>query len=209
MISLFLDTSLNRLIIGIYKDKKEIYFENIETNNDLSGKVLDHLDKILNDLKLSIKDINEVYVVNGPGSFTGIRIGVTISKVLASALNIKIYEISELQLLASTPIKNRYVVPMIDARRGFVYGAMYNKNLKNLIEDQYISKEELIKKSKELKKEEDIAFVSYDYSDMITPNIDIEKLLDKVKFKEVNPHKVNPNYLKKTEAEEKLNDKKN
>ena len=58
--------------------------------------------------------------------------------------------------------------------------------------------------------ENEITFVSYDKIDnTILPEVDIEKLLTKGKFKEVNPHNVNPNYLKKTEAEEKLNDKNN
>ena len=114
MISLFIDTSTNRLIIGIYKDKKELYLENIEVHNDLSSKVLPHLKQILTDLKLNIKDIKEIYCVNGPGSFTGIRVGVTISKTLGLVLDSKIYPVSSLALMASS-MNTEYVVPMIGA----------------------------------------------------------------------------------------------
>lgn len=207
MISLFIDTSTSRLIVGIYKDKEQIYFENMEAHNDLSSKVLSCIKKALTTLELSVKDIDEIYVVNGPGSFTGIRVGVTIAKTLAWSLKKKIYPISELQLLASGSNK-RYTVSMIDARRGYVYAGMYNKNLKCIIKDQYIKLEdlkEILKKEYDLK---DIEFVSYNkLDDVIIPNIDVERLLQKGKFESVEAHHLNPNYLKKTEAEEKFNDK--
>lgn len=210
MISLLIDTSANRLIIGIYKDKKQLYFENTESNNDLSRKVLPKIKDALEQVSLTINNVDEIYVVNGPGSFTGIRVGVTIAKTLAWALNIKVYTISELKLLATTNTEKKYNVPMIDARRGFVYAGMYDNNLKEIIADQYISKDELLEKIQKDYNLDDINFISYDeLANVSEPIINIEKLFSKAKFKELNPHSVNPNYLKKTEAEENLNDKKN
>ena len=88
------------------------------------------------------------------------------------------------------------------------YKDVQTKNLKSEIDDQYILLEDLKKLVKKEYKKEDISFVSYDKLEGVEkPIIDIEKLLSKVKVEEVNPHLVNPNYLKKTEAEEKLNDK--
>lgn len=208
MIKLFIDTATSRLIVGIYKDNKELYLENVEAHNDLSSRVLPTIKKICEEVNIKINDVDEIYVVNGPGSFTGIRVGVTIAKTLAWSLNKKIYTVSELQLQASCG-KNKYVVPMIDARRGYVYAGVYNKNLKSIIKDQYIKLEEL----KDLVSEygtDELTFVSYDkFENAVVPEIDVERLLTKGKFKEINPHNVNPNYLKKTEAEEKLNDKNN
>ncbi len=208
MIKLFIDTATSRLIVGIYKDNKELYSENIEAHNDLSSRVLPTIKKICEEVNIKINDVDEIYVVNGPGSFTGIRVGVTIAKTLAWSLNKKIYTVSELQLQASAP-KTKYIVPMIDARRGYVYAGVYNKNLKSIIKDQYIKLEEL----KDLVSEygtDELTFVSYDkFENAVVPEIDVERLLTKGKFKEINPHNVNPNYLKKTEAEEKLNDKNN
>lgn len=210
MISLFLDTSTSRLIIGVYKDHKQIYFENEPTNNNLSSKFLPHIKACLESLSLTINQVDEIYVVNGPGSFTGIRVGVTIAKTLAWALKKKIYTISELELLATTDTDKKYIVPMFDARRGYVYAGMYNKNLKATIKNQHIQIEDLMKKIEEKCSLDEVEFVSYDNLDnSIEPNIDVEKLFTKIKFKELNPHSVNPDYLKKTEAEEKLNDKKN
>jgi tRNA threonylcarbamoyladenosine biosynthesis protein TsaB len=209
MISLFLDTSTSRLIIGIYKDKKQIYFENEESNNDLSRKVLPHIDNALKSVSLDIHSIDEIYVVNGPGSFTGVRVGVTIAKTLAWSLKCKIYTVSELMVLASTNTTKEYIIPMIDARRGYVYGGIYNKKLENIIDDQYIKLDNLknIIKDKNIM---DFEFVSYDgIETSIMPDINFEEIINNFQFTEINPHMVVPNYLKKTEAEEKLNDKSN
>ena len=209
MISLFLDTSSSRLIIGLYKDKKEILLENIPSNNDLSRKVLDHIKKNLDNVNIPISKIDEIYVVTGPGSFTGIRVGVTIAKTLAYTLNKTIYEVSELKVMASTKTDKKIIVPYIDARRGYVYAGIYNNNLKVFMKDQYILKEELINILKNKYRSENIELVSYDFEEAKIPKLNIEKLLNLVNFKAITPHNVVPNYLKKTEAEEKLNDKNN
>ena len=208
MISLFLDTTTSRLIVGIYKDKQELYFDNSEAHNDLSSRFLPKIKEALDSVSLTVNDIDDIYVVNGPGSFTGIRVGVTIAKTLAWSIKKPIYTVSELAVIASGA-KTRYTIPLIDARRGYVYAGIYNKNLKSQIDDQYILLEDLKKLVKKEYKKEDISFVSYDKLEGVEkPIIDVEKILNKCKFEEINPHLVNPNYLKKTEAEEKLNDKK-
>ena len=206
MISLFLDTSTSRMIVGLFKDNKELILKNEEAHNDLSSKVLPTIRLILEESKIKLEDIDEIYVVNGPGSFTGVRIGVTIAKTLAVSLNKPIYEVSELQLLATSSNK-KYIAPMIDARRGYLYAGFNCKNLKNIIKDQYISYDEFISNLSDYDLN-DIEFVSYDdIENTIKPDLNIEKLFSITKFKSINPHMVNPNYLKKTEAEEKLNDK--
>lgn len=207
MISLFIDTTTNHLRIGLYRDKEQIFFEDEIVKNDLSSKALPKIKEALSKVDLSVNNIDEIYVANGPGSFTGIRVGVTIAKTLAWSLNKPIYTVSELQVLASgTP--NKINIPLIDARRGFVYSAIYDKKLKTLFKEKYISLEELKEEVKNYKKGE-VSFLSYDELEgVIEPSIDISRLLNNVKFKPLNPHLVNPNYLKKTEAEEKLNDRK-
>ncbi len=205
MISLFIDTSTKRLIIGIYHNNKQIYYNCENTSNDLSSKVLPCLKKTLESIKLTCQDIDNIYVVNGPGSFTGIRVGVTIAKTLAWSLNKKIFPVSELMLLSTTDTEKNYIVPMIDARRGYVYGAIYDKNQQPILKDCYIKLEELKNKVDDLCSIDNACFVSYDAIDnSIIPNISVEKLFKK-EFKDINPHSLNPNYLKKTEAEEKLN----
>ena len=204
MISIFLDTSTHKLIIGIYKDGKKLYFNNQNTSNDLSSKVLPQLKEAMDEVNLSLNQIDRIYVVNGPGSFTGIRVGVTVAKTLTWSLHKKIYPVSELLLLATTHTDKKYIVPMIDARRGYVYGAIYDKNQNPILNDCYISYEELMNKVNELGAIDDFSFISYDkIENCIEPIINVEKLFN-YNLKEVNPHSLNPNYLKKTEAEEKL-----
>lgn len=205
MISLFLDTSTANLIIAIFKNDKQIYYSCEKSNNDLSRKVLPKIDEAFKSLNISKNKIDEIYVVNGPGSFTGIRVGVTIAKVLAWSLNIRIYVVSSLELLATADIKTKYIVPLIDARRDYFYAGIYSEN-KIIMEDAYISRSTLLEKINEIDSIDKFTFVSFDNINEINtvkPDIHIDKILGtKVS---INPHKVNPNYLKKTEAEEKRN----
>lgn len=75
-------------------------------------------------------DLSAVAVSKGPGSYTGLRIGVSAAKGLAYALHIPLIAISTLEALASkVPTGDGYIIPLIDARRMEVYAAVFNKNL--------------------------------------------------------------------------------
>ena len=195
---LFIDTS-NNLIISIIKNNKEIYCFNSRDNSQTSAKVMSILDESLTKTNLNIKDIDKIFVVNGPGSFTGIRVGVTIAKIIGFCLNIPIIPLSELELLATTNANTNYNVSLIDARRGYVYGAIYDKDLKPYFKDKYILLSDLEKE--------------YPSSYTIitdTNKIDIVKIVNKHESDNpIGPHALKPNYLKKTEAEENLDAKRN
>ena len=94
MISLFLNTCSNYLNIAILKNNKIIKEKNLELKKDLSALALNEIKRLIEEVKLTPKDIDEIYCVNGPGSFTGIRVGVTISKIFAWSLNKKLYKLS-------------------------------------------------------------------------------------------------------------------
>lgn len=201
MISLFLDTCYYNLIIAIYKDNEQLYFKVEKGDNSLSQKLLPYIKEAFDSIKMSINKIDRIYVANGPGSFTGIRIGVDVAKVLAYTLKKQINTISELEILASTDVDKKYIVPIIDARRGYVYGGVYDCNGANIIEDTYILFDNLLRKIND-----DYIIVSYDnlVASVIEPNINISKIINNHKNDvSINCHSVNPNYLKKTEAEEK------
>ncbi len=198
MISLFIDTA-NSFIVSVIKDNTVLYYHNDISNSDTSSKVMPILDEALKKSNLTINDINKIYVVNGPGSFTGIRVGVTIAKTISYLLNIPLISLSELELMATTSVDTKYIVPIIDARRGFVYGAIYDNELNSYYEESHILLDDL-----KTKLPDDYTFIDN------TQNIDLIKLIKKHENdKPINPHELKPNYLKKTEAEEKLNDKGN
>ena len=126
MISLFLDTSTKYLCIGIAKDHKVIYKFQQEAIKKQSELTIPFLQKALSEVNISLNDIDEVNVTIGPGSFTGIRIGMCIAKVLASMKNIPLKAISSLNAYASLGRK----IVILDAKAKRVYLGIYNNNEK-------------------------------------------------------------------------------
>lgn len=212
MINLFIDTCTKYLILALYKNNEIIEYFQMEADNNLSVLLLPKIDELLKKSNLEITDVDKIYVSNGPGSFTGIRIGVTTAKTIAYGLNKEINTVSELEVLASVDTNKKYIVPLIDARRNYVYTGMYNNNLNIEIENKYIDLDEFYNFLSKNYNINDILFVSNDSFNINTevPKINIWKIIEKHRKDEsMNPHLVNPNYLKLTEAEEKLNDKRN
>ena len=126
MISLFLDTSTKYLCIGIAKDHKVIYKFQQEAIKKQSELTIPFLQKALSEVNITLNDIDEVNVTIGPGSFTGIRIGMCIAKVLASMKNIPLKAISSLNAYASLGKK----IVILDAKAKRVYLGIYNNNEK-------------------------------------------------------------------------------
>lgn len=126
MISLFLDTSTKYLCIGIAKDNEIIYKFQQEAIKKQSELTIPFLQQALKENNLSLSDVEEVNVTIGPGSFTGIRIGMCIAKVLASLNNIPLKAISSLNAYASLGKK----IVILDAKAKRVYLGIYNNNQK-------------------------------------------------------------------------------
>ena len=100
---------------------------------------------------------------------------------------------------------NTYKMPLIDARRGYVYGAIYDKDNNKVIEDSHIYLQDLLDKSKDL---DEVTVITNNNLDINIKqesyNPDILKIVKTFETSDgINPHLVNPIYLKKTEAEEK------
>lgn len=195
MTYLFIDTCSNYLIIFIVKNMEMIYYFNESNDTNLSSRIMPIVDDAFKKTNLTINDIDKIFVVNGPGSFTGIRVGITIAKVIGSSLNIPIIKLSELELMATTETDTEYNIPIIDARRGYVYTGMYDNNLNSCREEIHMLYDDI--------KLPD----SYTIIDDNNVKFDLIKIIKKHESDEpINPHALKPNYLKKTEAEEKLND---
>ena len=126
MNSLFIDTSCKYLCIGIAKDNNIIYKYQKESIKKQSELAIPVLKEALDKCNLNLNEIDEVNVTIGPGSFTGIRIGMCIAKVLASINNIPLKAISSLNAYASLGKK----IVILDAKANRVYLGIYNDNQK-------------------------------------------------------------------------------
>ena len=205
MISLFLDTSSSNLNVGVLKDKKLLKEKYIHFEKDLSKYALNEIKELLDSLSLKPNDIDNIYCVNGPGSFTGLRIGVTIAKTFAWGLNKDLYKVSSLFAMA-TSNTNSCVIPLIDARRNCVFAAIYDKNYNVIMEEKYISKDKLLNEVNKLNGTITyVATTNIDGFDVKIYEPDLNNLFKYLKDDKVNIHTFVPNYLKQTEAEENLN----
>ena len=84
---------------------------------------------VLKEASINLNQIDAVAVSKGPGSYTGLRIGVSAAKGLSFSLNIPLISVDTLTALSlSNPIKQGLIVPMLDARRMEVYSAIFNHN---------------------------------------------------------------------------------
>lgn len=206
MITLFIDTSTTTLTVALIKEGI-VLEESTVSSSEHSKHTLPEIEKLFKNNNIEPKSVNKIMVTNGPGSFTGIRIGVTIAKTYAWACNINIVPISTLKAYALSKDNYDYYVPMIDARRSCVYAGIYDVNYDEVLNDTYISLENLKEKTKELS---NILYISNDNIKEINienVKLNVQKIYDYYKNEEgINPHSLMPNYLKKTEAEEKFGD---
>ncbi len=152
-----IDTSTNSANVSIVSDDEIIADFIINYKKNHSKTILSMISNVLENLELSIKDMDYLACTQGPGSFTGLRIGASTIKALAHASNKSIIPVPTLDVLAYNNLDiNKVVVPIIDARRNEVYSAIYmNKENKQLRISDYmaININELIEKVDKLTKD--------------------------------------------------------
>lgn len=201
----YIDTSSSYLYAGIVSNDKLISEIKKEFGSNLSKYTLIEIKKIFEQANMTPNSIDKIIIVSGPGSFTGIRIGMTFAKIFAWTMKKDITTITSLDAM-SIINNNKVLVPIIDARRGYVYAGAY-KNKRTLIKNQYIKIEDLIHELDKLN--EEYYFITNDKKfnneNVIKYDPDILNIVQSFKDKKsINPHLVQPDYLKLTEAEENL-----
>ncbi len=136
---LSIDTSSNICGVSILEDTNLICKLDADTGRTHSENLMPMIDEALKKAELKPADINLIVCDIGPGSFTGIRIGVATAKAFSDSLNIPCVGISSLEALAYKPMFLGYVCSMIDCKNDNCYFALYEKKddgLETLIEPQ-------------------------------------------------------------------------
>lgn len=140
MYQLLLDSSNVYLTVGLAKDGKlvdTIFYNAWQRQSEL---MVTEIDNILKRNKIDKKSLDAVVVGIGPGSYTGVRIGVTIAKTIAYALHIKVYAKSSLSLLVN---EDNPTICLFNARSGRSYFAVYH-NDKVIEKDTVLTNEEVL-----------------------------------------------------------------
>ena len=179
---LFIDTHDELITVGL-KNGEELYLKTQESEYSHSIYTMPMIESLFKDNNLNVKDLKKIIVVNGPGSFTGIRIGLSIAKTMAYALNIDINTISSLTayLISNNNGEKRRVV--IEDNKGY-YISVFDENDNNIVPEFYSENDE------------------YSEYKTVESKLDVNKIIDYCKdMKSENPHFVNANYVKKIEVE--------
>ena len=140
MYQLVLDSSNKFLVVGLLKDRKvvdSVYYEAWQRQSEV---MVQEIDNLLNKNKLTRNDLDAVAVGIGPGSYTGVRIAITIAKTIGYALKIKTYAKSSLFLLKDC---KKPTICIYNARSGRSYFAVYEGN-KQLVEECIKTNEEVL-----------------------------------------------------------------
>lgn len=144
---LAVDTTTNVLTVSVNEDKKPLAEYYIDHKRTHSQKLMPVIETVLSDTGIDISEIDLFAVSVGPGSFTGIRIGLTAARTLAQACGRKIAPVNTLTALAyNAAYTGGRVCATVDARNGNLYAAVYSfrgGKCKTVLEPCFISADEL------------------------------------------------------------------
>ena len=133
-----IETATKNCSVSLAKNGETIFCREIaEQGYSHAEKLHVFIEEILKETGVSAQDLKAIAVSKGPGSYTGLRIGVSTAKGLCYALEIPLISVDTLQVLAEqVVIENGLIVPMIDARRMEVYSAIFDANHNKIMEVQ-------------------------------------------------------------------------
>lgn len=219
---LSIDTSSKICGVAVLEDKKKL--KEISQNNGLthSETLMPIIKNALSDLNITLSEIDLIVCDKGPGSFTGIRIGVATTKAFSDSLNIKEIGISSLEALAYNVKTNGVICSLIDAKNDNVYVGVFENFDGNYILRRNFSTENINDLLKEFK-DTDYSITFVGDGAQVYKNIIESTLTNKCIFAEENDlsaynlglaglnhfknedfSDVNPLYLRKPQAERML-----
>ena len=129
---LAVDTSSKNCSVAIVevdenKNYNIIAFENSDDEKTHSQKLMPIVDKVFKEHNLTLKDMDLLACCVGPGSFTGIRIGIATMKAFADVTNIKTVSVTSLESLSYNIEEDGIIIPIIDCKNNNVYSAIFSK----------------------------------------------------------------------------------
>lgn len=227
---LALDTSTIMTTVAVLDENNLLGEYSLNQDMSHSEKLVPMIEEVLDSIDLKIKDIDLFGVATGPGSFTGLRIGVTTIKTFAHLFNKPVLGVSTLEALAFNLPYNQTIVPMIDARRNRVYTGIYSwkeNELVNIMEPTTMDIDELLDN---LNKDHNNIVMNGDGSILYKDKIQ-KVLAEKVRFSTINNNSCSaasvgelalmkykkgykdnfytlvPEYLRESQAQRELNEK--
>ena len=130
---LVIDSATKYLYVALYEDNKCLgkYYES--GNNDHSTKLMIEIERIFSISNTKVANLDEIIIGIGPGSYTGLRIGVVVAKMFGWNNDIPVRTISSLALMASSYEGEEYILSEIDARRGNSFIGLYKNEGKGSV----------------------------------------------------------------------------
>ncbi|MBO4703880.1 MAG: tRNA (adenosine(37)-N6)-threonylcarbamoyltransferase complex dimerization subunit type 1 TsaB [Bacilli bacterium] len=141
MVTILLDSSNTNLSVGIAKDNNLLDYISYEAWQRQSEYMIVELNKLLEKHNIKKEDITDVIVAKGPGSYTGVRIAITIAKTIAVALDAKLYAVSSLRVQKDGTMPS---ICLINARSNRSYVGVY-QNQEVLLNDCIMKNDEVMK----------------------------------------------------------------
>jgi len=135
MYTLAVDSSRFFGSVALTRDGQPLMGISFNVKATYSEKLLQMISFLLDESQVELKNLGLIAVVEGPGSFTGLRIGMTLSKSLAYAMDIPLCGVNALEALAQTyAFGDGCYAPLFDARKGQVFAALYEMRSRSLSE---------------------------------------------------------------------------
>ena len=225
-----IDTSSMAASVAVIEDNKLICEYTINTKKTHSQKLMPMIENMLGLSDLNVREIDAIAVCEGPGSFTGLRIGMATAKAIAHVNDIPVIGVNSLEALAANMnLCDKKICSILDAQRNQVYTGRYQYEGTKLVEIKEIGIQQIDELLEELSQSGEqwilVGEAVYKYEDKIREisNIEIPAASNnvtkagslcsvaKVKFDEgkdiFNCYTVNPLYIRKSQAEEQYEEK--
>ncbi len=193
MIQLLLDSSSSYLSVGIAKDREVIATTTYYAWQNQSELMVPEIVSLLGKHNYQLTEVTQIAVAIGPGSYTGVRIALTIAKILGYALKIPVYPISSLKILKHP---EQPTVCLINARSGRSYVGVYHRQT-TIVADTIMTNEEVI----QYVNEHPSYLISGDIAYLGLKNIDfdiflnlLEAITNQIPINDI--HALKPVYLK-------------